>query len=1011
MSSYNWSPIASGGGGVESLNGLEGALTLAAGTGITITPSGGDTLTIASTSSGDVTLSAFGSSPNANGASLSGQALTLQPASASFPGGVSTTTQAFAGIKTFGSQINADGGIDRSSSGTLTIGATNSTVINIGNSGATVNIQGTTIYENTPQLLVADPLITVNSGGGAGSGQNAGIQVEEASSITGYFQTSSDRNSWQMKAPNTAGIVTVTPGASGFVINQGSHDALTLAAVGSSPNANGASLSGQVLNLQPFSSSFPGVVTASGGGVSNFLRADGSWAAPLDTPIRVANYTIACSVASSNLTIALKTKAGTDPSSTDPVVVSFRSATASSGSYSTVSITSALSIVVPSGATLGRAVTSMPMHVWLINNSGAAELAVSTSPAFASIVSTTTISSGAASAITMYSTTGRSSVPVVSIAMFTINLSNQAVYDAVPAEIVLTNGAIDPSSASTALPTAFRASLAGGFVSSTGIAIGAAAEDRSANGIIIGNGTLNRGTTSVGIGYLVTINGGVQNSIAIGSGAQIRTNAARSISIGTGSSAGDGIDTTDATALGNTAQARSNRSIAIGSGTGLASAGADGSVAIGSGVSPGAFTNVIALAPGSSTAATVGPNANNQFTLGDSRTDSYISDIRLGRGAVATSNAIDVTMGITPISGSNATGKNFILQAGNGTGTGGSGQILFQTAPVAASSSTANTMATRGGWDNAGGFFINGTTSGALTMKAAASTTSHTLTWPSANASGVLTNNGSGTLSWSTGGGDVVGPASSTDNGFARFDGTTGKLLKDSAATISNADVNASAAIAYSKLNLGSAIVNSDISASAAIALSKLAATTASRALVSDGSGFVSAATTTATEIGYVNGVTSAIQTQLNNKLDASQSGFAATAASATITGSMSNVVYGTEEYDAGSMYNNSTGVATVPAGQGGVWFVSCSLQITGTYAVGDAIRIELYKNGTTVVRGGGTRVYTSGSTSEIAEIATTIALAAGDTLQVRALSAATSPSVATSFTGGNFFTMQRMGN
>lgn len=86
------------------------------------------------------------------------------------------------------------------------------------------------------------------------------------------------------------------------------------------------------------------------------------------------------------------------------------------------------------------------------------------------------------------------------------------------------------------------------------------------------------------------------------------------------------------------------------------------------------------------------------------------------------------------------------------------------------------------------------------------------------------------------------------------------------ATSIVNADISASAAIAYSKLNLSLGIVNGDISASAAIGLSKLAAVTASRALVSDGSGFVSAATTTATEIGYVNGVTSAIQTQLDAK-------------------------------------------------------------------------------------------------------------------------------------------------
>lgn len=42
---------------------------------------------------------------------------------------------------------------------------------------------------------------------------------------------------------------------------------------------------------------------------------------------------------------------------------------------------------------------------------------------------------------------------------------------------------------------------------------------------------------------------------------------------------------------------------------------------------------------------------------------------------------------------------------------------------------------------------------------------------------------------------------------------------------------------------------------------------TVSRALVSDGSGKVAAATTTSTEIGYVNGVTSAIQTQIDGKM------------------------------------------------------------------------------------------------------------------------------------------------
>jgi hypothetical protein len=104
---------------------------------------------------------------------------------------------------------------------------------------------------------------------------------------------------------------------------------------------------------------------------------------------------------------------------------------------------------------------------------------------------------------------------------------------------------------------------------------------------------------------------------------------------------------------------------------------------------------------------------------------------------------------------------------------------------------------------------------------------------------------------------------------------------------IVNADVNASAAIAYSKLNLTGNIVDADINAAAAIARTKFAngntnrvvinnasgvmidnsAITANRAIISDANGLPTQALTTATEIGYVNGVTSSIQTQLNTTI------------------------------------------------------------------------------------------------------------------------------------------------
>lgn len=58
--------------------------------------------------------------------------------------------------------------------------------------------------------------------------------------------------------------------------------------------------------------------------------------------------------------------------------------------------------------------------------------------------------------------------------------------------------------------------------------------------------------------------------------------------------------------------------------------------------------------------------------------------------------------------------------------------------------------------------------------------------------------------------------------------------------TIVNADINSSAAIAYSKLNLSGSIVNADVSASAAIARSKVASGTANHVLINDGSGNLS---------------------------------------------------------------------------------------------------------------------------------------------------------------------------
>lgn len=184
--------------------------------------------------------------------------INLNEADALNPGAVSTTAQTFAGDKTFNDDIIVEGSIDAkggidSSTNTLTIGATANN-INIGAAGATVLVQSDILY-------VTDKNITINYGGAAASGSDAGIEIEENLAITGFVKVTPDRNSWQLKAPNQTGVATIDAGVAGITLDQSSHDPVTLAAVGSSPNANGATLSGQVLNLEPADATNPGVIT------------------------------------------------------------------------------------------------------------------------------------------------------------------------------------------------------------------------------------------------------------------------------------------------------------------------------------------------------------------------------------------------------------------------------------------------------------------------------------------------------------------------------------------------------------------------------------------------------------------------------------------------------------------------------------------------------------------------------------------------------------------------------
>jgi hypothetical protein len=142
--------------------------------------------------------------------------------------------------------------------GTLGVGTNKASIINIGNPTATVNIQGTTIYQNVTNLNVTDKNITVNVGGSVGSSGGAGIHVEEGGvSNAGHAEVTGDRLGWEFHPPGVAGIAYLYPGASGITLNQSSHDPVTLA----SP-ANGLGILNQVLSLELSSASSTGALSA-----------------------------------------------------------------------------------------------------------------------------------------------------------------------------------------------------------------------------------------------------------------------------------------------------------------------------------------------------------------------------------------------------------------------------------------------------------------------------------------------------------------------------------------------------------------------------------------------------------------------------------------------------------------------------------------------------------------------------------------------------------------------------
>lgn len=126
-------------------------------------------------------------------------------------------------------------------------------------------------------------------------------------------------------------------------------------------------------------------------------------------------------------------------------------------------------------------------------------------------------------------------------------------------------------------------------------------------------------------------------------------------------------------------------------------------------------------------------------------------------------------------------------------------------------------------------------------------------------------------------------------------------------------------------------------------------------------------------------------------------------AATATITGSNSNVTYTTKDYDTHGAYSGAT--YTIPAA--GKYHINAGLQVGGTYAATNATAVGIFKNGTEIASN--TSVAGGASGLQHPMVSDIINCVAGDLITIKTLSSATSPVVSAS-NFRNYFSIVRVG-
>jgi hypothetical protein len=276
---------------------------------------------------------AYSTTGSSNGGTISGTTLTLTAADASNPGLVSTGAQTIAGAKTFNNDITAPNFLGNATTATTAgnITATTNTTLTSLTNLATVGTITSGVWSGTA--------VAIAKGGTGATTKAAAFDALSPMTTAGDIIYGGTNGTGTVLAKGTNGqVLTLASGVPSWASPSG---ITALAAIGSSANANGASISGSTFNLQPASADFGGVVTT---GTQTFAGAK-----TFNSDLKVNDLTVGKGAANNTTLFGFEAGAALTSSGTNNVAVGYQALKSNTDGTNNVAVGNIAATTLTSG--------------------------------------------------------------------------------------------------------------------------------------------------------------------------------------------------------------------------------------------------------------------------------------------------------------------------------------------------------------------------------------------------------------------------------------------------------------------------------------------------------------------------------------------------------------------------------------------------------------------------------------------------------------------------------------